>query len=681
MPDSSTRIRELLREKLIEFVKNNQEKEKILLVRLPPGTGKTVTGSQTLFSRDDILTIWLSPNHGQIEDTVTKHNDVFHLKGRRILCYHRLLDEFDRYNVDIKRVLCMSNCEELKEGTCEYFNQFRELRETPQSFVSVHHHLNTKFIGDYFKKNQRRFPNKCLVIDENPIGNLKHEISFNKRDLINLIIILDKVCDDLEREGLLPTKAPKVIDVLHLALINILREKDATRGASFVNQFMKHVSEYKYLRKDDFLTFEEIEKILKSKKMAILVKRFNDEIYKYFETGHRVKNIILEILFIAKKCIFYSKKESEHFGKLKITKDFNLPFYSDFEEFKSDGMSATVKVIRCAKVVKELPKVPIIIMDASGDKEFYSSIFEREVEEFDLKGDIERNIIQVMDGKYNIASLSKRRTRKNVYNAVFCIVKHHLDKGEPRVAIVTIKKFEGNLKRYLTDRGIDETQLYMNHYGNIRGLNVMEEDKTLILMGTPEPNIESFPKDVAYWYEGEIPINTDRIKERKRSVFFNHDYRYKDPRYFTHIRRIREHEIEQTIDRLRFFLYPDKKAYLFSMLPIDFPTQETTISELLREIDPKARIQGRIFEKRRNPFYVYLKYLEDGDTKTDIYRKIENVVPFNEGRSKIKTTRTILLEEGKIVEEDGRLMMTKEGKDYLKKAKEEISRLKSKLSI
>jgi len=671
MPSNYKRMRKILKEKITVFVEENQFNDKILLIKLPPGIGKTVTGSKTLFSRSDILTIWLSPNHGQIKDTVMKHNSVFHLKGRRILCRHRLLGEFERYNVNIKKVLCL-NCEQFKRSTCTYFNQYRELRDAPQSFVSVHHHLNTKFIEDYFRKNKRRFPFRCLVIDENPIGNLIHKTSFNIRDLIDFVIICGKVVEKLIEDGFYPSNTPLVLYKVHYALRRIIQEGDVVKGIVFVRKFIK------FLCEDHRLTLEEIENSLKSKEMAFLVKSFNDELYKYFERGHHVNNVIFELLFIAKKCIFYDKKKPEYFGDLKIEKDFNVPFYSDFEDFTSDGMSSTDMVIRCIKVVKDLPEVPIIIMDASGDEEFYSSIFNRKVEVLDLKDDIERSIVQVMDGMYNIASLSNRRTRENVFNTVYQIVKHHLDKGEERVSIITLKRFEEGLRNYLTRRSI--TRIYINHYGNIRGLNVMKKDKTIILVGTPEPNVASYPNEVANWYEGEKPIRTDRVKENKRSSHYCHDYRYKDQRYFAHIRTIREHEIEQTIDRLRFLLYSDKKAYLISMLPISFPTHKTNIMNLLLELDPKTKIFNNLLKALRNHFYVYLQRLEDGDTKTVMYRKIENVVPFNEDRTKIKITRTILLKDGEMVEEDGRLYITKEGEDYLKKANGEIFRLRYKLS-
>ena len=108
----------------------------------------------------------------------------------------------------------------------------------------------------------------------------------------------------------------------------------------------------------------------------------------------------------------------------------------------------------------------------------------------------------------------------------------------------------------------------------------MQNDKILILVGTPEPNIYSFPKEVGCWYEGEEKINTERIPEPENSQF-KHPYRYKDKRYFTHLRHKREHEIEQDIERLRFALSEEEKTvYLFSKLPISFETKKTTINNL-----------------------------------------------------------------------------------------------------
>ena len=108
-----------------------------------------------------------------------------------------------------------------------------------------------------------------------------------------------------------------------------------------------------------------------------------------------------------------------------------------------------------------------------------------------------------------------------------------------------MRKYIKPLKKYLIQWGIDENivdyNLDFRHYGNIRGLNNIEDDNVIILLGTPEPNIISFPMQVAAWREGEEPIKTDRINEDKSSSMFGHDYRYKDHRYNVHYRVVQQH--------------------------------------------------------------------------------------------------------------------------------------------
>jgi len=269
-------------------------------------------------------------------------------------------------------------------------------------------------------------------------------------------------------------------------------------------------------------------------------------------------------------------------------------------------------------VNKNLPDVPVIILDATGDKEFYEQIFKRKVIEYAPSLEVERNVIQTTDGMYYANSLFDENTRNKVFNAVRRVIAHHQKKDERMVNVVTLKKYARitdergsykgmSIERYLKQTRVDMNKVRIWHYGDVKGKNAMQNDRVLILVGTPEPNIHSFPKEVGCWYEGENKIVTDRFTEPEGGKYHKHDHRYKDPRYFTWVKHKREHELEQDIERLRFVLSIEEKVvYLFSMLPIDFETKKITIPllhlTLLQEEErryiPHIVVLNALFEGR-----------------------------------------------------------------------------------
>jgi hypothetical protein len=202
-------IRENIANNTIEFVKNPNNNNKILLVKPHQGTGKTITVLKTLLSAEDILFVYLSYEHehlkGTLENEVLKDFDLFHLKGRSqeyggdLLCTNPLYGVLKSYHINIKSFLCNpKRCEDFED--CEYLEQFRELKEDLQSWAGVHSHLNIKFTDEYLGRGKKKFPYRCLVIDENPVSSLIPKVEITESDLIKNLEVIKETFDNINEE-------------------------------------------------------------------------------------------------------------------------------------------------------------------------------------------------------------------------------------------------------------------------------------------------------------------------------------------------------------------------------------------------------------------------------------------------------------------------------------------------
>jgi len=685
--EEKTIIRSEIATTIIDFVKNPNNCNKTLLLKASQGLGKTITGCKTVLSMKELLTAFLTYEHKQLkgilEDSLLKKYHLFHLKGRdqlddegNPLCIAPKYDELQNYNIDISKFLCNEKrCNNFDQ--CKYLKQFEILNENPQSWAGVHSHLNTGFVNNYMEQNKDSFHFRCLVIDENPISSLNSRLEFTQNDLNKLFDVLGEVAQHIKNNGTpVEKQSLKCFEpLMHIlgAFAYLINKTDSNsiEGMQFVNEFI-----------DDLglgnLDKYHIEKTLNSNNMDVFIEFYRDMLFKRFSSNNKkkyVKDILEDVLQIAKKCIYYHKN--------KPNEDINLPFYSEIEEIEKKGKTYKRKHIVSMAVYKDLPDVPTIILDATGDADFYKQMFNREVIEYNPSVSIGRNIIQITDGMYYSKSLFYDNTRSRVYNAVYQLVRYHHNRDVGMVNIVTLKKYATiedekreykgkSIERYLRDYSINMNKVRIWHYGDVKGKNEMQNDKVLILVATPEPNVYSFPKEVACWYEGEDKIKTDRIIEPEDSDYFGHNHKYKDKRYFVHIRHKREHEIEQDIERLRYALSSSYKvAYVFSMLPISFKTKKTTIDGLMIDLIAEGKM----------PYKMVLDVLYEGRGKvsyTIISDKTRYLKPVREAGGTAKLIKDLI--NDKIIVEVGNskkrvYQFTDEGKRWYLGIRYQLSKL------
>ena len=524
-------------------MEQNQGGGKMLLVNPPAGIGKTYTGSQALLPRGDILTIWLAPRHEQAKDDVIENNpDSFHLKGRNQegMCLNpeALKRIPDKCNIS-EKIICERSCDHFTNHTCPYYAQFHEL-ETIQSWVGVHHHLQTDIVSDYF---HHIAPFKCLVLDEYFINNIMNNVKIYRSDLEKLEDALTEISHERVH---IAHEIDIFMDII-LALKRILSKTTSRKGITgleFVDIFTDSIKKIATYNKGKNGEFDIEQHFAQKSTKDFIWREFHPELIRRINIEETIKNVLDELLCIALRCYDIHNELPGH--------DVNLPFFSGMEVLEDE--KTLKRYIQFSRVFSDLPEVPIIILDATGDAGFYGDLFNCEIEEYKPSIPIERNIIQITDGCYWKKTLKNPESRNRLFYLIYSVVKHHLEKGENIVNIITYKNYKSKISEYLIKRRIEFGQIRFAHFGGTRGTNDMKNDKTLIIVGTYEPNIMDFPKQVGVWYVGKEPISNEKINK----------YEYKDSRYYAHVRMVREHEIEQDIDRIRQINGEPDKTYTSS---------------------------------------------------------------------------------------------------------------------
>ena len=504
-----------IRDKVLEYLQDEDNRNKALHIHTPYGSGKTTTVAEMFFR--EIITdtellglsvVWLSSNHKLIEDEIVSRFNVFHLKGRNqvdengnFLCQHSLREQLGKYNTAIRKAVCR-RCE-FREG-CRYREQIREILSGKiMRWCGVHQYLPTGIVGEYLERR-----NGVLILDENFVSSLVHQISITREDLNNHIRILGEIkkknpdlgngCDELHR----------TLSVL----VDILEESKFGERDSKLIERIQDVFNRKDIKLDEILLRKE--GIAEGYK-EILIERLQ-------EGHHPFKDILepcFELLEVMKTGCSGITPFSLHCLKKK-----------DGKERRHYSYSSPLGV---------LPNVPIIILDGSTSTDYYQSILKRdgrEVEGFNmdlLKDGIRPSleVYQVTDGTYPKTSFYYDETRKKLYKFVEMLTKHHSDE---RIDIVTHKPFsieryaekdtEGKtIGNYLKEQGVktvdgetdEDGKVKIWHFsGKIRGTNKMIDDDVIIILGCPEPNAEELIDEISPFYLEEIEIDRTRLTKK-----------------------------------------------------------------------------------------------------------------------------------------------------------------------
>lgn len=306
-------------------------------------------------------------------------------------------------------------------------------------------------------------------------------------------------------------------------------------------------------------------------------------------------------------------EKEEHGLILQFVDDLARTLKIEYERYKTDqaynsalSIEKTLEgnslVMRLRKYLQVPEDVPLLLLDANGDRELLSYLTERELKEYHASVKMDCRIVQILDGKYGITTLFSRKKGepnkpKSSFWRLVQVVKQIAEQEEPsKILIITWKVLEDVLV-HMQKEGKLPSEISINHFGNIRGSNENENREIAIILGTPCPKpTDMMMQAQALYYEKE-PVSAELESYEKAYNYKDKDgngwkiemERYKDKRLEAIRRRYREMEIYQAAHRIRPILEGGKTIYLLTNLPIDLlpPDEMYLVDDLTDMTDPE----------------------------------------------------------------------------------------------
>jgi len=665
------------------------DKKSLHYLKLPPGFGKTFSIAKGSIEQGRFVGVY--ERHNVAEEFSSKFG-LKHIKGFTYMhtkhydeegneippeCEEIDFSSVNEYRFPVSLLKAEHRKEMKAKGKdCPYFTQYENLDKN-DNLAMVHKHMKTK----QFKKIVNMGDKPIIVnLDENFLSSFVDELNISieklKRldnELYRMILLYDIIVKE-EFDPEYP-KIPMILHEVIARLIVVIRalistiqdmDKNVCGGSKFGNvrlpdsSFISRSLNEKipvylarssdinegYIRLAGFPT-----KRNNIKSILGIINTMNKngrKIWKYsyykllkyhylnLPKDEWFHNILEEVVRIAEYSSEYLDKE-----------DVNLPFTPLHEE--KDGF--VKKYIKWKHIDFEELKdcfdldAHIIITDATTTPDIYRLFAEKIEFGFeDLTSlldipDYNRNIFQTTDGFYYIGSFENAFDK--IMNLTEKIIKLHIKEGfvdeEHKANVICLQGFEDKIKGELIKRRINSKFLRMNHYWNLRGTNYMKNDYLIMLLGIPEPNFMEVWMEAKTWYIGEKKISIDRRKEPRKGRYNKGDYYYLDDRLRTFVTMKRENELEQIIERLRFFLGDANKfAYVLTALPISYKTEKLTCKEIECLVDVMNELRNNEMtitelNKKIKVDYRILKIVVD---YLDKIRWVHLGEPIIEGKSK-----------------------------------------------
>jgi hypothetical protein len=255
------------------------------------------------------------------------------------------------------------------------------------------------------------------------------------------------------------------------------------------------------------------------------------------------------------------------------------------------------------------------MLDGLGIPALLSILTTREVETWTapLQPDVE--VTQVTDGAYGITTLfdkAGRKPKKSCYR-LLQLSNQIVEQAPEDTVIFTWKAIEGVI-RQMQANGEFNTQVDVDHYGNLESKNTYEHKKTAILIGTPTPAPSDIIELASAIWVNDTPLDTDMIKDDNWRPYQYTDVQgngyavevreFKDERLNMLLHTYREGELIQAAHRIRPILYSGKHIYLQANLPLAElpPSRVTTIKQLKVETSETFRALTAAVEEMVNNY-------------------------------------------------------------------------------
>lgn len=514
----------------------------ILLVKGPPGTGKTTVTAKILgdhLKRAESTAgnpryNWFAPNWMRI-DELKMSLDAYPLRSKVLLGPDGkpLSTSLCRRPREIAALrakglamleygrLC-SRCA-YRDGECPYWNQFREHRD--EHWILPHAHL---FLDTIHRQDPRP---SLLVIDEDIVGTtLGHRSYLSEDDLARTATWL--------RKNALPSWQRSLLDLLD-ALRDVMTQRGTVRNfqiASEIGTEMLRNAMLTWRQAGPQLEYQERESMktvgLDAARPPVL---------------ERLMGTMLELAARpSRACI--RKYDDPKRGAMLVLYDLARP---------------------------RIGKTPTIILDSTGSPSIYGRLIRgRDIIPFDVDVACNARVVQVTDGTYGKTVTEKDdAVAARLLDAVRAIVKHRGTKRHP-VAVITHQAFETRI------RGKDLRHVRTGHFYAERGTNRFIDAgcREVVVVGTPTPNLDDLEMaaEALFAADADDLDFTGGYYPRQYGMFdddgmdWQNDIRdYADPRMQELVALFREGEVLQAAHRIRpLDDGASKTVWLLTSLPI-----------------------------------------------------------------------------------------------------------------
>ena len=591
-------IRKELSEKLHTYLR--EAPEKALLIQTDPGVGKTVTIAKALANLPEDLKhyeriFWAGQRHDMFEEVVKYIPDIKQIlpkigedtdfphssPAKRGLC----TVEENRYKLKMMRdkgwaeIETEKVCLDCPIGTknCDYFRQWNH----KGSFFAPQQHLVTRRI------QENKINCNVMVIDENPASVFDSEIIVNQDEIDELVELIQA------------RKFAK--NELMVILLNCLRRTVAsyrklTQGYELIKDWDDKV---RLLHGED-------------SKQGEIIK---DEVKRRPENGlHHLMNEIDQSRFWVDWLAFIDLAEPDDLPKnwlgplFKAVKQQKLVFDIEHNSrlYVKKQKGHMVLGILESKTFNN-DDTPIICLDATAELPVYKRLVDREFIHIYRRVKMLNPVYQLIDGEYPMESIvpdndKSRRTRMKLLRFTKAII----EKGEKTLVVSTMQFHNRHLVKYLKNARLSKKYV-TGYYRNLSGSNEYIDCDQVVLIGVANPNHEE-----VHIKEQARRVHEDYLSNKTTKDFQNYgeskikrkSWFYEDDRMNRILRQKRENEMIQAVNRIRPLLYPDKKIWILSAIPLSLPSPNYTEldgDELAIMLGLKLHTSGKV--NRAKPAY------------------------------------------------------------------------------
>jgi len=689
-----------------------QQPEPALLQRIEAGVGKTTTTLHHLSQLLDNRLIYFGPRHQVLDDSITKlkaanpETEMLKLRPRtprdetianepksdkreamdwffeqdypltdwNVLCFdHQRAEQLTKRNYSVVANLCLS-CPVGQAGKCGHQNQFKHTGNIAltHEYLTNSHYSQTLFTEDELWKQP-----PVVVVDEPSPQNFINQLTVTVPDLSLAI-------GQAQSEQLL-----KLLQSIRQATESSYRYlKSSARGqsklmvgAKVMEAIIQSVGDVEQLAR--LVAEAESELPYKQDEVLVSIDGFRGETssqrsYIVEIDGQRVaipKSVsepANDLNLIQVQSWYAQEKNLPIEAKLEVDEvDLPLNFqpilletlarevrlYQDniaYNSALSIGIGTKgAELIISQRTYSQVPaEVPLILLDAYGDSQMLSHLFNRPVKVVKHSLPIRANISQVINGAYGKLSLWKMGQPTSTLNRILQRVILPRSQQEPEQLLILTWKVVAKHLLLLQKQGLIPKEVAIDHFGNLAGTNQYEQRKRAIILGRPALSLDQLEQLGNALYQGQVAISMARQDQWIDYNYQDHQgngYQVKvkvfvDPRVEALYQLTSNLQIQQALHRTRAVNHQDREVLLLTNVPLpdiqptallrmdELETDSWNLESLSKLQQRKQLVKSWVVDMTQQQGYLALRDLKPSSLQTFLISAYNNPLGKNEER-------------------------------------------------